>query len=488
MTKRRTFASLPPRTGRAASILYIGVKNTSCMDYALPLMWKVKHEYPQSNLSVLHWFSDRRQVLRQSSYYSSLFKSLGIPEYDLIDFLKPSCAQLEGLFRWLFSGTLWDAPTLPFRKYLGSWRRGWKDGWAMWSDPKGFGRRVKSFVQRRLEPRLIREVMDLEHVLPTLDPDLVLLANHTVINFPGREYFYPYFEREQRPIVLLPHAPHNIGPVSFIPFDDRGPAMTDYCDYWVSFQYETPWKKACPGREAQFPIIGYPGLDSDWLDWMMSHDSLGQPRPFKAVATNMPLRCLFIIRKFLPSGYVRPPGYDPFTLDYDVFFDYLNLVREAIKEWGGEVDLIVKPHPSNNYPMVKEIFTASNIPRWCISHEPFYALLPDTDFVISLFSTSLLIPAMAGIPTIVLNSPLQGYVHRWDKLEQLYSGLQFFVEDLTDLSRYLGAASEIVRAQRRSGTRAQNPDAEHLRRFFPDRAIQRGIERLRHLLDRYPLS
>jgi hypothetical protein len=316
----------------------------------------------------------------------------------------------------------------------------------------------------------------IERVLPALDPDVVLLGNRSETRFYKRESFYEYYDRAARPVVLLPHGTHEVHPVKeFIPFDERGEALPPYCDFWSSLRFETP-ELNCPGKESQFARIGYPGLDSEWMEFLGGPES---PVPALSPADDDGLRCLLILRKFLPEGYPRPAGFDPFTLDHGDMLSHLNTVGDALATLGESVEVVIKPHPSNNFPMLKAILERSTLRHWVISAEPMYPLLPVIDFAISIFSTSMLLPAMYGRPVIVLNSSLQQYVHnRWAKLAELYTGLSYYLEDARQLPQMLERASREVKTVGRRWAPRKTKDVEHLRHFFPDGALSTALTRL----------
>jgi hypothetical protein len=102
-----------------------------------------------------------------------------------------------------------------------------------------------------------------------------------------------------------------------------------------------------------------------------------------------------------------------------------------------------------------------------------YPLLSEVDLVVGLFSTVLLIPAMAGIPTVLIRTGLQDIVHsQWPLLEELYARLSYYVPDIEKLTPTL----DRVLAQVDSGR--GNDDESHLRHFFQDYAINEVLNRL----------
>ncbi len=453
-------------------ILQIVIKNTSELDYSIPLLVEFKRRHADAQVNVLYCAADKRKILRQSTYYSRMLAQNGIHELDFGNFLKRSFSTLEKFWRLCFSKSYSDRVPLKEMLYRSD-RLFWAHGLAL--IPKLFRGGCERFWSW-IEWHALRLVA-MDKILATLDPDLILLGNRTITNFRGRDHFFNYFYDKKKPVVLLPHGVHEVHPTKeFIPFDERGEAMADFCDFWCSLRFETPWLNF-PGREHLFASIGYPGLDSSWIESVMK-------RPHQVERGR--IKGLFVIRKFLPRGCKKPDNYDPFTLEYETMAHYTDLLASALEGIGRPVDIIIKPHPSNNYPMLEEILSSSKLASWQISHEPMYALLPEIDFAVSLFSTSLLIPAMAGIPVVVLNSELMQYVHnRWDRLRDLYTGLQFYVENVSHMQSAIEKALA-SRNGRASETEVDgaNPDIQHLKFYYPDGATETAMKRLDYLLSK----
>jgi len=463
-------APFQPRDPR---VLQIVIKNTSELDYSAPLLWKLRRESISSDVKVLYCAPSRRQYLRDSTFYPELFRSLGIRELDFSDFPKRYLAPLAGPVEAMFAVSPSDRPSL--KGSLLALREG-----------RDFGEATRKVlgavagVARLGAQELGMRALAIERILPELDPDIVLLGNRSETRFYKRDSFYEYYDSAAAPVVLLPHGTHEVHPTKeFIPFDERGEALPPYCDFWSSLRFETP-EQNCPGKESQFAKIGYPGLDTEWMEFLGGADS---PKAALSAATAGRLRCLLILRKFLPEGYPRPQGFDPFTLDYADMLAHLNVVGDAITTMGSDVQVVIKPHPSNNFPMLSAILDRSRITNWVISSEPMYPLLPVIDFAISIFSTSMLLPAMYGRPVVVLNSGLQQYVHnRWDKLRELYTGLTYYLDDPHQLPSMLEDVSAEVRSVGRRPSPRETRDVEHLRRYFPDGALTTALARLDFLL------
>lgn len=441
---------------RPRHILLMVIKNISALDYSLPLLWKIRRADPRARVSVLYCVLSRRKILRRSSFYSRVLGDIGAAEYDFADFLQAPFSLATGLWRRLCGRSSWDSPAY----------KGFRGGLLRRSGRRA--QRVLNWCEGFLAHRV-----DHARVLTTLDPDVILFDNRGRTEFVGREHFYEYFERTGKRIFLLPHAPHHTGTTAFTPFDERGEALPNYCEFWMPFLHDRTWE-VVPQRREQFRRVGYPGLDAEWLAWLRGNGAAATGEPALSVGAGRPLRCLFIIRKFLRPGKKRPAGHDAYIFENEEFARYLRLVREAIAGCGREVELVLKPHPSNDYLSCRRELEASGIARWRITHESVYAEVPRCDLVISLYSTTLLIPAMAGIPVILLHSRIQDEIHQWAEMKELYAGLRYY---LAEPERLPETMREVVKALDR-GEAPVDADVRHLREFYPDGALHRCLERL----------
>jgi hypothetical protein len=329
------------------------------------------------------------------------------------------------------------------------------------------------YVERSVGPRIVQ----LEKILPALNADVFLFDNRAKTTLYGRALLYKYFDNVKKPVILIPHAPHLRDPISeFCPFDEKGNPLPDYCDFWIPLRFGTPWVQL-PERKKQFSIVGYPGCDSEWLRHLLQKDPKDIAGIENKTIAGKKKKCLFIIRRYLPIGQRRPSSLDPFIVDYNDFSKPLKALTKAINICEDEIELIIKPHPSNNYYALVEDFRKTVIDNWSISYEPIYALLKEVDIVVSLFSTILLVPAIAGIPTIIVNSKLQQHVHRtWDLLREMYTGMRFYVEDVEQLPKIF--CDILAEIKNNGNEKVVSHDINHLRYYFPDGAIAHSLERI----------
>lgn len=445
------------------SLLLIITKHISTLDYAAPLLWKIKQRCPDINVAVLYCALNRKKILRGSRFYTELFHNCNIPEYDFADFLPSPFSYGRDVWRKLFLASDWDSSPLE------EWLRWLRFDHTIANRALALKRHLEIFLLNQVNPEI---------TLGMLAPDVILLDHRTPgSKYSWSEYFEGYFIRSAKRVVLLPHGPHHMGPTAFMPFTEGGDPLPAFCDHWVPLICDRPWTNI-PEKRAQFAYVGYPGLDSDWLRWVRWGRNSLKASSGGRTNSRRPLKCLFIIRKFLKKGQSRPPGHDAFIYEHGEFAYYLNLVADALRQAPVAIELVVKPHPSNDFGSVKEVFLTSNIPHWSVTNDSIYAELHQCDFVISLYSTTLLIPAMAGIPVILLHSRIQDEIQQWDELKELYTRLHFYLEKPEGLAVQLKEVIKIVSEGRPVSEEAWNEDVRHLRHFYPDGAMQRCLDRL----------
>lgn len=457
-------------------ILQIVIKNTSTMDFTIPVLIEAKRRRPDVRITVLYCVLDRHNILRQSQFWDRIFTEYHIHQVDFFDFLRPLFRPFECLFRKLFSGS--KADKIHFHEawsfYLLISQKRVYTGFIFYLMREyGWRRLFANLFQSAatfVENRVTTKIVNTEVILTRLNPDFVLFDNRSMTHFPGREDLYAWMNRHRVKVALLPHAPHLRDPVrEFCPFDEKGEMLPDFCEFWVPFKFGEPWRMLSNRRE-QFQITGYPGLDSDWLKQCRRgfREEKLLVRPAKKI------RCLYVMRRYMPKGKVRPANLDPYIVDYQDVFGPLTALAQSFSTLGREVEVILKPHPANNYSMLASDMSNSGFSEWSISHDPIYPILSEVDLVVGLFSTVLLIPAMAGIPTILIRTDLQDIVHsEWPLLEEVYTRLSYYVPSIENLTSTLDRALEQINLG------VGNNDKSHLRCFFDDYSINEVLIRLK---------
>ena len=425
-------------------ILQIVIKNTSTLDFTIPLFWHIKRHDKNVKISILYCVFDKKEILRNSIFFTSFCRDYNIQVYDFSDFLK-----------WKIH---------PLKKVLKSSRIDRLTFFEIKNKLKNFN--IDAFIDLgklilyRVKLILLRQSINFNNILPKIAPDVIFFDNRNDTSFIGRDEIFSYLYSKKLPTYLIPHAPHMRDAISeFCPFDEKGDELPIFCKFMIPFKFGTPWI----GREdkrGQFFISGYPGLDSEWLQYCKKNSTDNGKK----------INLLFIIRRFLPKGVERTEDTDIFIIDYEEFIGPLRLIKESISKTDKNIHLIIKPHPANNYKELEKVMRMEGIRSWEISHEPMYGLLSRVDLACSLASTVLLIPAMANIPTIIFDTKLQQKIHKkWNKLAELYCGMKFYLDDN---SKFQEVFNDIVM------NLDKNYTEKSVRKFFDDRSSIQIINRM----------
>ena len=436
-------------------IVQIVIKNTSTLDFSLPVLWGLRKKYPDARISILYTSLNKNQILRSSKFMTNFCGENNIRQYDLCDFLITGSLLMPRILRRAFSQSYSDK--LGFKELR---RNGIRNSI---STIKAV---IVSYI-RPIERAMSRLFVNNSQILNRLNPDIVLFDNRSAYPFLGRDEIYTYFDAHRKPVVLLPHAPHYIDPTSeFCRFDEYNEnLMPAYTEHWMPFKYGEPWKVA-PAHRDQFIKIGYPGLDSRWWEYISSNKQ-----------ENIKIRCLIMARKFLPEGEKRPSNFDQFTLDYEEAASFYAMVEKAVRGSGIEIEIVVKPHPSSSEPENRKLLSKVGINNYIISYDSFYDLLPSVDIVVTQFTTAISLPVAYGIPTLVVETKLQNYVHKsWPLLADYYLNLEYysssheFPAKLSQLLNMVNLEFECLK------------DRRLLREFFDDNALDLAINRVEKLM------
>ena len=442
---------------KSVHIVQIVIKNTSTLDFSLPVLWGLREKYPAAKISILYTSLNKSQVLRNSIFMKKFCVENSVEQYDLCDFLFPNFRWLSGFFRSAFMRSYAD------KLELKDFRNLWKNKPILI---------VKSLYVRLImlaEKICSRLCVNDAEILEVLKPDIVLFDNRSVTDFVGRDSIYKFLETTPTRVVLLPHAPHYTGPsAEFCVFDEHNKClMPEYTEHWMPFKYGEPWK-AAPSHYEQFVKIGYPGLDKLWWNYLSTSRKVDKT-----------IQCLVMTRKFLPEFYSRPAGFDEATLDYDETFSFLAMLANAIRDVGVDIQVIVKPHPSSNKLENHKMLDAVGFKNYKISYDSFYEVLPRVDLVVSQFSTALALPIAYSIPTILVETKLQLAIHnQWPILADFYLNLKYYSLQSELTSKFAQLISDLACAH--------NIDSDYqlLRKFFDDGSLDLAIARIELLLEK----
>ena len=433
------------------TILQVVVKNTSTLDYTIPLLWKlsVLPVYKRPRLAILYVVDDRSRILRDAQFINDFCFRSNVSQYDLLDFAPGIISRLVKSFsKQVGCFTISDKPI--YGKALGR-------------------------IERVMVKYIVSSLFSMKRVLNKISPDIIMYDNRDRSDFIGRSAFYRYVDRSDIPIVLLPHAPHYINQSSdeYIQYDEhRIGYLPVNAEYWRPFKFGVPWLQ-CPELKKSFIDIGYPAFDEEWADHVMNR--------FQEERNEKYFVIMVLVRKFLKKNQSRRE-HDVFEMDYSDVLDYINLINKAVNETGECARFIIKPHPSCNSASIDNLLIESDLDNYTVTYDSYFSSLSDVDCVVGNFTTSLLLPVRYGIPTIIIDSDLQGYVHRsWPLLSELYCGFPLYLtvdEDgclLSDLIKKImfdkGFVSNVLMKSKK-----------HLENYFTFNSIEIAMNRIEYLV------
>ena len=431
-------------------ILQIVAKNTSTLDYSLPIFWALNNRNIKSDVTVLYCVGDKRRVLRRSTFFSKELRNIGAKELDYIDLLNFRSIFLESFLRRICQQSLSDQSSFYGLRFN-------------CCTISLFLKTIIPFFQKKLLHVLecwLAQRLCFDDFFKRNAPDLIILDNREDSRFAGAKSLFDVVFASSIPKIVMPHAPHFNNPgYVFSPVNPYGKDFYPECEAWVPFKFSNT-EQNHPSLTKHFYYVGYPGFDDEWIEHCKSYPK----------SKSKKIVCLYIGRKFLDRNVKKPDDLDYVIMDYNSVFADLLSIKESFVRLGQKMTLIFKPHPSSNYKLVKKILDEVSFDEYKITHEPLFGQEAELDFVFSSYSTSTLIPVLAGIPTIVFNSKVQKRVNEeWCKVAEMYIGLSYFIEP----SELFETIESLI-----GGNSTQVRDKAHLREFFPDGAIDRSLDRL----------
>jgi hypothetical protein len=430
------------------NILQIIQTNTSTLDTTMPLLWYLKKNDPEMNITLLYCTGSKNQVLRNSKFLHEFTKINSISQIDLADLLFDSTA-CKKVWRFIFGKSKDDSYSI--KNIL--------------LNPVSFFLKFKfiyvgTSLRKKVENYFVNRWINTKKINKYIEPDLIFFDLRQKSRFPGRDSIYEYLYRLKKPTILLPHSPHDITPTSEITcFDELGEYFPSFAKYWIPFKFSKAHTKF-PERKKDFLMFGYPAFDNEWIEFNK-----------KAIDNRVNKTCLVMIRNFYHEG-VKPPKGEYFTVSYETNIKFLNDIQDAFEKLDNTFKIIIKPHPKASSPRVKDLINRTKIKNWEVSYESFYETLNKIDFVISTFTTSLLIPQFYGIPTIVFEDYVQRYVNKWEILSKIYKGLSLYCESSENLHDLILEATLKYNSEM---------DISHLRAYFSDQQLNKNRQTLQEL-------
>ena len=456
---RRTLRSVRGSQGKHAPSLTVFVtKNISELDFIVPVLWRMRRSCPQARLRVVYCCCDKRQVLRRGQFYSRIFSEEGVEERDM---LGPAVGRgLQWMVRPILRQSAWDVD--------GS------EGSLLSARQNALRLSLERFVMRRVGVA-VKDGGPAE----LGQGDILFWPHRAALNGPSR-IVWEAVAGADRPVVHYPHGPYYSSggfrpplPPSGDPAVD-GEIPADH-DIWYPHLADDV-AAAYPRDRAKFFFSGYPGLDAEWLEYVRR----------TALTTNVKrsvqaLECLFIIRMFMDGSD------DAWVFETEEFINLCKNVKDAIEKCGRRISVTVKPHPSNNHPRTRAVLDELGANDWHITYDPIYPAAARSDLVISVPSTSNLIPAISGLPVVLLNCSVKRAFDRWQGMRKLYpDDLQFYASAPEDVAGKLREAVQFIEGSP-AGSEVpirETRDLLHFRKEFPDGMLPRIEARIMQLHER----
>ena len=83
-------------------IVQIVIKNTSTLDFTVPILWGLRKKYPRAKISILYTSLSRNKILRNSEFITKFCNENSIKQYDFCDFLIIDFQLLSSCLRRVF--------------------------------------------------------------------------------------------------------------------------------------------------------------------------------------------------------------------------------------------------------------------------------------------------------------------------------------------------------------------------------------------------
>lgn len=386
-----------------SKIVQILIKNTSTLDFSIPVLLELKkrgHEVILIDLC--------RKKNSLSSLYANLIKEYDI-EYISREDLFPKTFQY--ILKFLDQIELRAAP-VRLEEFLSAEKR--------ISGILNFVfRNLGSIVFNILRISFYKYTSLLRgpasRLLALLDEcDVILWDHRTSTSFYFNDYIVSHLKDYSGQIFLVPHAPHMRDPVTEIYLPVTGCLNENY-NYLLPLNWSDN-DVVYSSHEARFLHCGYPGFDESWRAEVESRSEQ------KHAGT-----VLILMRPFSDQSINDRSKIDHYVLSYTETVDWLLACKKQI---GNDVERIhLKLHPSNSEKAVEDLLQEINFPvEVKILNEDIFMSVAKVDTVYGFYSTTLLIASAFGCKTYCMRTSLvERSFKDWPILEQVYHdyGIKF---------------------------------------------------------------
>ena len=176
-------------------ILQLVTKNTSTLDYSLPLLWELCEKNPEYKIFILYCVADKRKILRESRFYSDELKKIGATEFDFMSLLPKKIQWAEQFFRYFFKVS--ESDQKGFSDFRGTPNR-----WFIKKLSILFELSLAK-LQIIIERLFLTLFLHIDRMIDHINPDIVILDNRKSVSFIGdRILFNNIFERNIPKVVV----------------------------------------------------------------------------------------------------------------------------------------------------------------------------------------------------------------------------------------------------------------------------------------------
>lgn len=430
-------------------ILQLFFKNSSTLDFTLPIFWHLKNKEISTQTTLFYWGLSKSEFFFHSPYSEKLFAELGIVELTLANFPKKNMGMIVRLMSRL--SAFYRLPVTPTKDAL-------------------FSFHLKSILENIFYKIFIRakifietNLVDYEKLYDFLEYDVLFFDNRAEIKNLDYDKIFSWLDSKKAQVILCPHAPHYVRETEgFAPFIPNRVNITDYCQVWYTHKFSKPWIGNDEFRD-QFKFSGYPGFDEKWVKYIKDN--------FEVVKNDSIFTVIIIGRKFYHKGVRKINSKEFVTMTYDEMKIYLNYLNQTLTKLlmsiGKKLHIIYKPHPSSDLALADDLLKEVGVESFEIFTDLLYFAIPKANLVISPYSTSLLIPCFFEIPVFLINSPLQEQVNSfWDKVKEMYTGLAYFCIDEEQFEIKISHYFKNINIK---GIATQ--DRFHLLEYFPENSL-----------------
>jgi len=410
-------------------LLYIVTWNIGGLDYMVAVLWRLRTQYPNVDITVFFAEPHYDHVLRGGRFFLELFDSLDIEYKDFRDLLHPFAKSLLKLVNPLLVLSPADYTT------------------PMW-------------IQRLqyLFNRFILSEQRFAEFLNSYEPDCIIIDDRKYYPhypFCGYKQLEAYYDAHPTlTIIQIPHA---------VKSDYYGELFPNgrLCEIWLPLVAEEESYLAIRDLEHVHQTF-VPSLDTTWLTFLNSREQ------------RKPIRCVLLLEPF-DMHQDRKRKKAKFLTSRDIYY-FIDTIQKTLQTLQHDIQFIIKPHPKQEERILLDLISQMQIKSFVITNEPSSKFL-DAEFCISMLTTAVYHFWCASIPTILILTE----TIRAMPLPDLYANLTYACSTSDEIAN---ALVEILTL----GHRDIERDYQHIRTYLPDHALDTVMDRLRlHLhLDNQP--